>query len=182
VGQLAGLLVPAAGLGHAPILTTAEARVWPLAQDEGHTQGVDPGLIMAVVAQESQFNPMATRVEPDGRVSYGLMQLLADTARLVASDLPGLRVADLYDPALNVKLGTRYLARQLGRYGGDAATAVAAYNAGTAYQDAAGRFVSQRGDPGVQTHVNRVLAYLARYRGLPGAALAALGGSRRGRG
>lgn len=170
MGQLVARLAPAPpGLGALLELTPAEAAVWPLAQAEGQAQGVDPRLIMAVVAQESRFNPRATRTEPDGRVSYGLMQLLLETAR----GLNGFaRPEDLYDPALNIRLGTRYLAYQLRRYGGDPAAAVAAYNAGTAYRDAAGRYTSKGGTFDVQAHVDHVLGYFGRYVDiLPGGAV-----------
>jgi soluble lytic murein transglycosylase-like protein len=36
----------------------------------------------------------------------------------------------LFDPAINIDLGTKLLARQLKRYGGDIRKAVSAYNAG----------------------------------------------------
>lgn len=93
--------------------------------------GVPAALLMAVIAQESEFNPRAYRAEPQiGDGSRGLMQLLYKTAKLFRADL---RPDDLYIPAVNVDIGARYLADLLraaarGGYGMDAA--ISSYNAG----------------------------------------------------
>lgn len=78
------------------------------------------------------------------------MQLHIDTARELTGN-PALAPDDLLDPAFNVDLGTRYLRRQLDRYGGDHAQAVSAYNAGTA-------------TTANQGYVSRVLAERDRFR------------------
>ena len=88
---------------------------------------LDPALIAAVVYQESRFRP-AARSESG---AIGLMQLLPDTARGIALRTGGarFRVADLYDPEINVRYGSWYLRHLLDRYG-ETAAALAAYNAG----------------------------------------------------
>lgn len=81
----------------------------------------DPALVMGVMQTESSFNPRAYRFESHlGEGSYGLMQLLESTAR----DRGLVGAADqLYDPALNIRLGMRqlkwsydYLAQRAGTF------------------------------------------------------------------
>ena len=80
---------------------------------------IDPDFVASVVKAESGFNP--TAVSPKG--AQGLMQLMLGTAA-------ELGVENVLDPAANVEGGTKYLRRLLDQYGGDAAKALAAYNAG----------------------------------------------------
>lgn len=101
----------------------------------------EPALLLAVARQESQFDP--TAVSPAG--ARGLMQLMPATARAVARELAlGYdRRALLAEPAYNLRLGTRYLARQLERFS-EPALALAAYNAGPGRVEA---WLAQHGDP-----------------------------------
>ena len=86
--------------------------------------GLDPALLQAVARQESRFT--AGVESPVGAV--GLMQLMPSTA----SDLAGrpLEGASLKDPALNSRLGARYLRQLLEQWQGNPVLAVASYNAG----------------------------------------------------
>ncbi len=100
---------------------------WPAVSQAAETQGLDPLLVLALMRQESLFDP-AARSPADAR---GLMQLLPSTAQRVAATAGHPLVdADLYDPETNVSLGTRYLSGLLTRYGGDPVKAIAAYNGG----------------------------------------------------
>ena len=81
--------------------------------------GLEPHLVLAVMATESNFDPWA--VSP--RNARGLMQLIPDTARR-------FRVRDLTDPADNIRGGMAYLRWLLAYFEGDLKLALAAYNAG----------------------------------------------------
>lgn len=82
-------------------------------------QGIDPALVHAVVQVESGYDARA--VSPKGAV--GLMQLMPATARR-------FEVTDRYDPAQNLRGGTRYLRTLLDAFDHDLRLALAAYNAG----------------------------------------------------
>jgi soluble lytic murein transglycosylase-like protein len=88
---------------------------------------VDPVMILAVIHVESRFDSRAV----SSKGAMGLMQLVPGTARAVASQLE-IDWSDeeqLFDPELNILLGTRYLRSMLDRFE-DPDTALAAYNAG----------------------------------------------------
>ena len=80
---------------------------------------IDADFIASVIAAESANNPRAV----SRKGAQGLMQLMPGTASR-------LGVKDSFDPADNVDAGVRYLRELLLQYNGDAAKALAAYNAG----------------------------------------------------
>jgi len=89
--------------------------------------GLDPALVAGLIRAESSFNPRAT--SPVG--ARGLMQLMPDVGRALARSrgLPDLRADRLYEPVLNIQLGTAHL-RGLFRGNREVVQALAAYNAG----------------------------------------------------
>jgi len=100
----------------------------PLARPAAAQAGVPLDLLLALVATESSGRPRAT----SGSGACGLTQLLPGTARGVAAQLgdPDPEGVDVYDPAVNLRLGAHYLAEQLRDFGGDPALALAAYHRG----------------------------------------------------
>jgi soluble lytic murein transglycosylase len=89
--------------------------------------GLDPYFVAAVIREESSYDPRARSWVG----AIGLMQLMPDTARLVARELgrPLDEIAAVWEPATNITLGTRYLAQLRARFQ-EPLLAVAGYNAG----------------------------------------------------
>ena len=100
-------------------IAAAEGDVHLLARTTAERYGLDPDLVLAVVAVESNFEPRAI----SRKGAQGLMQLMPGTAG-------DLGVADALDPATNLDGGARYLQALLRLYRGDLRKALAAYNAG----------------------------------------------------
>lgn len=85
--------------------------------------------IRAVIETESSWNPNAYRWEAKiGDASYGLMQILGKTA--IGLGFDGDVYHDLYDPAVNIDLGTMDLAQLIRAYGNDFRRVYSAYNSG----------------------------------------------------
>ncbi len=101
---------------------------WATIKQEARAHNIDPYTVAGLIRQESVFDPRAR----SGANAYGLMQLLLDTAQHTARKYemtPPANADALYDPQLNIKLGTAYLRDQLDRFGRIEYVA-AAYNAG----------------------------------------------------
>ena len=89
---------------------------------------LDPLLIYAIMKAESNFKQDV--VSNSGAV--GLMQLMESTAQEMADDL-AIEIPtkeSLFDPELNIQIGTYYFAYLLGVYEGNIYLALTAYNAG----------------------------------------------------
>jgi len=133
----------------------SEQKYLPLIKQASAKYNVPEVLILAHMKQESGFNPYAYRAEPAIKdASYGLMQVLLNTAKTIDRSAT---TDKLYDPAYNIGIGTAYISKNLSRYPNDLSSAIASYNAGSAYKDSSGRFVSKSGNPSVQDYVDRVL-------------------------
>ena len=88
---------------------------------------IDPYLVMALILQESYFNPRAK--SPAGAI--GLMQLMPATGQELGRELHGIfSVTRLTEPVTNIELGTVHLKRLIGMFGGETRLAIASYNAG----------------------------------------------------
>lgn len=105
-------------------------------------QGVDPLLLLALIRQESSFNPWA---ESPAR-ARGLTQVIPSTGREIARALgrAAFDERDLFKPAVSIEFGAYYLAAALRQARGELYVALAGYNAGP------GTAASWRQQPGNQ--------------------------------
>lgn len=89
---------------------------------------VDRDLVAGVILAESKFQPEARSVY-DAR---GLMQLMPETASWIARQIEDddFTVEKLYNPKVNIKYGTWYLAELQSEFGHNEILVLAAYNAG----------------------------------------------------
>lgn len=104
--------------GDAASAATANPEIASLVKRVAREEGVDETLFMALVYQESRFNPCAR--SPVGAI--GLSQLMPGTA----DDL-GVNPHNIEE---NLRGGARYLKQQLRRFNGNTSLALAAYNSG----------------------------------------------------
>ena len=109
---------------------TSWALLYPAAYQKQVTEfstkaGVSPSLVYAVMRAESAFLPTAR--SPVG--ARGLMQLMPETAASVLREKK-IDPERLYDPDLNIRLGTKHLKDLLEQYKGDRVAVIASYNAG----------------------------------------------------
>ncbi|HVR44137.1 MAG TPA: lytic transglycosylase domain-containing protein [Thermoanaerobaculia bacterium] len=88
----------------------------------------DPRLVLAIMREESRFNPRAK----SPAAARGLLQFIITTARDIGTSLGLAEVEseDLYDARLIIQLGAKYIGDLLDEFDGDAYRAAAAYNAG----------------------------------------------------
>jgi soluble lytic murein transglycosylase len=88
----------------------------------------DPFLMAALIRQESEFNPKAV----SRANARGLTQILPSTGRELSRQLnvKPYTTARLFQPVVNLQLGTFYLKRMIATLGGHSEAALAAYNAG----------------------------------------------------
>ncbi len=101
---------------------------WDQIKAWAKNRGLDHYQVAGLIRQESVFNPRAS----SHANAYGLMQLLIPTARATArkygSTAP-ITIDSLFQPAVNIELGTAYMRDQFDKFGRIEYVAVA-YNAG----------------------------------------------------
>jgi soluble lytic murein transglycosylase len=167
---------------HVGILTVARTPYrddlglrFPLAHEQevaqnASDQGLETAMVLAMIRQESAFKIDAA--SPRG--ARGLMQLMPSTGRLVARSVgvPLKQRNELFNPALNVKLGTLYFRRLLDRTQGNHVLALGAYNAGPhrveAWRPQSGSvpadvWIENIAYTETREYVKRVLAYTVVY-------------------
>ncbi len=109
---------------------------------------LDPNLVLAVVAAESNFDPSAR----SDKNAQGLMQLIPATAER-------FDVKDAWDPEQNLRGGMAYLRWLLQRFDGDVWLALAGYNAG---EQAVERYKGIPPYPETRDYVDRIAGWLNR--------------------
>jgi len=155
-GQIgkAGGFAPFNPMGGGATVTPQEtpANIKAMIQKAASDNNVDPALLDALVATESDYDPSAV----SNKRAVGLTQLMPDTAR-------SLGVANPFDPAQNLQGGAKYLSQLISRFDGNITNAVAAYNAGPGAVDRHG------GVPPYKETRNYVDRVLSLYRAKKGA-------------
>ncbi|MFW5966905.1 MAG: transglycosylase SLT domain-containing protein [Persicimonas sp.] len=98
-------------------------------------------VVWAIMREESGFNP---RIESWAN-ARGLLQLMEKTAQKVASDdgLGEISADDLFDPKINVRLGTGYIDELAGKLDDHPVLMIAGYNGG---HSNVSRWLDERGD------------------------------------
>lgn len=147
---------------------------WPLLQKYATARSLDPYLVAALVAQESNFDP----VIKSSANAVGLMQVLPSTARSYARRL-GIKpfsAKRLTEAEVNVQIGTNIFYDTVKKFGG-VHFALAAYNAGDSRVFAWQRerpglpqdeFIDDIPFPETQNYVKRILGTAEDYRKLYG--------------
>ena len=101
---------------------------WDIIVQESRARNLDPFQVAGLIRQETVF---MSRARSSAR-AYGLMQVLVPTGMLTAKKYGVERAVteeSLYEPRLNIQLGTAYLRDQIDKFGRIEYVA-AAYNAG----------------------------------------------------
>ncbi|MBF6600764.1 MAG: transglycosylase SLT domain-containing protein [Dehalococcoidia bacterium] len=131
---------------------------------------VSPMLLLALVRQESYYNPDAG----SSAGALGLTQVVPSTGASIAKSLgrASFTATDLFRPNVNLLFGADYLASQLADFKSDPYRALAAYNGGPGVASDAitmsggdeDLFVEDLEFDQTQTYVKRVMENYARYR------------------
>jgi soluble lytic murein transglycosylase-like protein len=125
------------------LIDNAERRkVFAIVQRLAPEYGIHPGLAVALIRAESNFNPQAV----SGKNAQGLMQLIPATAAR-------FRVTKPFDPEQNIRGGMAYLRWLLAYFQGDVNLTLAAYNAG---EGAVERYRGIPPYPETQGYVKRI--------------------------
>lgn len=101
---------------------------WDIISQSARARSLDPYQVAGLIRQESVFNPRAV----SSARAYGLMQVVVPTGVLTAKKYGvdrTITMDSLFEPRLNIQLGTAFLRDQIDKYGRIEYVA-AAYNAG----------------------------------------------------
>lgn len=92
------------------------------------TRGIDPRFVLAIMKQESSFRANAK----SPAAARGLLQLVFDTALKYnkKAGYPALQPDDLYQPSVNIAIGSVYIEELKDEFGGLYEAIAASYNGG----------------------------------------------------
>ena len=95
---------------------------------ESERYGFDPIFIMAVIQNESSFNPRMKGSAGE----IGLMQIKPDTAKWLATTLKleYKNAQSLYNPAINIRIGAAFMNKLRTQFSSNSGLYISAYNAG----------------------------------------------------
>jgi Soluble lytic murein transglycosylase and related regulatory proteins (some contain LysM/invasin domains) len=130
----------------------------PAIQQESAKRELPPALVLAIMHEESHFNPKAKSHVP----AYGLMQIVPTTAghdvnKLYRGKDKPMRANDLYDPNLNIETGTAYLKILQSRYlKGIKDSQSATYSVIAAYNTGSGNVAKAFGERHVSSAIKKI--------------------------
>jgi soluble lytic murein transglycosylase len=128
IGQQMQQLVGLDGLPRSMQKDVYPAGWGDIVAQQASAYGVDPLLMLALMRQESAFDPKAQ----SGAQAMGLTQIVPSTARNIAGKVGSdeFVLNDLFRPAVSVQFGAYFLSELLGQYHGQVFPTLAAYDAG----------------------------------------------------
>jgi soluble lytic murein transglycosylase len=140
---------------------------------ESKKRSLDPRLVLAIMKQESQFKPTAKSPS----AARGLLQLTIDAAQKYGPRAGLKQVTDdsLYQPGVNIAIGTEYMADLSRMFAGLSEAIAASYNGGEdnvarwlgrTNQSDAGVFTAEIGFTESKNYVFKVMSYYRAYRQL----------------
>jgi soluble lytic murein transglycosylase len=113
--------------------------------------GVDPLYVLAVMREESRFDPEAGSYVG----ALGLMQVMPATGKSIANSLgiKNFTSQMLLDPETSIKMGCFYLSEQLKNFNGNNYFASGAYNGGPG---AMSKWISERGNKNIDEFIELI--------------------------
>jgi soluble lytic murein transglycosylase len=101
---------------------------WKSLTSYAEQRGIDPYVLAGLIREESEFDPKVVSYAN----AYGLTQVLPSTGRAISRQLKMrvFRASMLFDPEVNLNIGTYFLRNMLDSLNGKWEPALASYNAG----------------------------------------------------
>lgn len=94
---------------------TLEYKYMPLFKKYGQEYKIPAELLWAIAKTESRFNANAINKNTNGSSDYGLMQI--NSIHKSWLEKSGISINDLYNPAINIKVGAKILSLCLNKHG-----------------------------------------------------------------